>query len=63
MEKKRKNKPDGLKSLREVGGRSPNYRCGNCGCVRYTDCGCFKADSKSKTSKRDKSKHVAGVKR
>jgi hypothetical protein len=32
----------GLKKLRKKTGKTPTYECSNCGCKRYSPCGCMK---------------------
>ena len=32
----------GLKKLRRKTGKTPTYECSNCGCKRYSICGCMK---------------------
>ena len=46
--KERKEKK-GLKKLRSYQGdnkRGPRHHCSNCGCDRYSPCGCSKASGK-----------------
>ena len=34
----------GLKKLRKVNSKNPTYQCDNCGCKRYSICGCKKKE-------------------
>lgn len=36
----------GLVRLRAVTGKEPTHDCGNCGCKRYSPCGCKKKENK-----------------
>ena len=39
----KKKEVRGLKKLRKLTGKNPTEHCGNCGCDRYSKCGCMKA--------------------
>lgn len=38
----------GLIKLRKRSGRTPTYHCENCGCKRYSPCGCEVSEKKKK---------------
>jgi len=46
-----KKEQKGLIKLRAVTGKTPNYPCENCGCKRYSKCGCMKKQKQSGESK------------
>lgn len=39
-EKDKKPKIVGLRAMRKQTARHPEYECSNCGCKRYSPCGC-----------------------
>jgi len=48
-DRQRKPEAKGLVKLRAATSEGgPSYQCGNCGCKRYSPCGCKKSDKKLK---------------
>ena len=40
--REKKSEVKGLVRLRKATGKTPDYHCENCGCNRYSKCGCMR---------------------